>query len=126
MRSRLTLRRRKVGEGSREGEQEETRNIFAHYRNSEGQMFESFKTPETWICYSAQWQQGLSHGVPGMSRAITPPFSVFTPYSTSPLLTLNCYEKIESTGSNDCCESVAVRKRTKIANEKGKNLGREK
>lgn len=46
------------GVGGRVGE--ETMNIFAHHRNSEGQMFESFKTPETGICYSGQWQQGLS------------------------------------------------------------------
>lgn len=74
LRSQVTLRRREGGKGSGLGAEEDTRNIFAHHRNSEGQMFESFKTPETWICYSGQWQQGLSEGAPGMSRAITPPF----------------------------------------------------
>lgn len=74
LRSQVTLRRREGGKGGGLGAEEDTRNIFAHHRNSEGQMFESFKTPETWICYSGQWQQGLSEGAPGMSRAITPPF----------------------------------------------------
>lgn len=70
----VKVRRREGGEGSRVGAGEDTRNISAHHRNNEGQMFESFKTPETWICYSGQWQHGLSDGAPGMSGDITPPF----------------------------------------------------
>lgn len=72
--SKVTVRRREGGRGSRVGAGEETRNIFAHHRSREGQMFESFKTPETWICYSGQWQQGLSVGAHGTPWAITPPF----------------------------------------------------
>lgn len=60
--------------GSSVGAKEDTRNIFAYHSNNRGQMFESFKTPEKWICYSGQWQQGPSGGTAGMSRTITPPF----------------------------------------------------
>lgn len=65
--------------GQREEEEEEWElerrkgTSFVHRKNSEGQMFESFKTPETWICYSGQWQQGLSAGVCDTPWAITPP-----------------------------------------------------
>lgn len=72
-RSCVTVRTRVGGRGRRVGTGEETRNIFAHHRNSEGQMFESFKTPETGICYSGQWQQCLSIGAHGTPWAITPP-----------------------------------------------------
>lgn len=44
---------------------------ISHRRNSEGQMFESFKTPETQICYTGQLQHSLSDGVLGMSQDIT-------------------------------------------------------
>lgn len=36
------------------------RNVCGHRRNSEGQTAESFKTPETRICYRDQRKQGLS------------------------------------------------------------------
>lgn len=60
--------------GSSVGAKEDTQNIFAYHSNNRGQMCESFKTPETRICYSGQWQQGLSGGTAGMSRTITSPF----------------------------------------------------
>lgn len=67
---------------------EEMRNIFVHDRNSKGQMFESFKTPETGICYSDQWQRDLSCGAHGTPWAITPPFS------TSMSSPLHCFHLI--------------------------------
>lgn len=69
----MTIKREEGGRGGRAGAGEGKKNIFAHHRNSEGQMFESFKTPETGICYSDQWQQGLSGGAHGTPWAITPP-----------------------------------------------------
>lgn len=100
-------------ETRREGRQgEETRNIFAHHRNSEGQMFESFKTPETGICYSGQWQQGLSVGAHGVPWAITPPFypSIF---ATFPLLILNCH------GAGKGQEVAVVHKIKYVNNKEG-------
>lgn len=53
-----------------------TGNVFGQHKNSEWLMFESLKTPETWIGFSGQFYHGLSDGVPGMSQDITPPFSL--------------------------------------------------
>lgn len=105
------------GDEAEEGEREETRNILAHHRNSEGQMFESFKTPETGICYSGQWQQGLSVGVHGTPWAITPPI---TP-SISPFL--HCLYLIaieQGVGRLKGCRRRAGQESGKLQERKGK------